>query len=66
MTKALGRKVAFGIISLGALLGGLSVCVYAGQSGAVLFPAYATTVGAIVTAVVVGNVGEHLAKKGQP
>jgi hypothetical protein len=61
-----GRKVFFGVVGLGALVGGLSLCLRYAAPGQVVFPAFATAVVTIVSAVVLGNVGEHLAKRGQP
>lgn len=58
------RKVLFGAYALAALLGGLWLCAHYGSVGQALFAPFATTVGAVVTAIVAGNVGEHLANKG--
>lgn len=63
--KTLGRKVQFGIIAMVLTLFALVFCLRFPESGAVLFPAYATFAAAVVTAVVVGNVGEHMAQRGQ-
>lgn len=59
------RKVAFGFLGLSVLLLGYSLTL-AWPAGAVAFPAFATAVVSVVVSVTVGNVGEHLAKKGQP
>ena len=64
--KTYGRKVAFGVFAMLATLAALWLCLYYPTAGAVLFPAYATFAGSVVVAVVVGNVGEHMAKRGQP
>ena len=63
--KAGHRKLMFGFVGLFFLVGGLALCLQRGEVGQVAFPAYATAVVTIVTAVVLGNVGEHLAQRGQ-
>lgn len=48
------------------LLAGLLFCLAWEGAGAVVFSPYATAIVTLATAVVLGNVGEHLAKKGTP
>lgn len=59
------RKLAFGFTGLLFLLCGLALCLRYAAAGQVIFSAYATALVTIVTAVVLGNVGEHLSKRGQ-
>jgi hypothetical protein len=62
----LGRKVTFGAVGLLSLVAGLGLCLRFATAGQVVFGAFAAAVVSIVTAVVLGNVGEHIAKRGQP
>lgn len=55
------RKVIIYAIAAASLTTGLGLSFYA--TIGVVFPAFATALSAITTAVVVGNVGEHLAGK---
>jgi hypothetical protein len=56
------RKVTMLSLGLGALFGGLALAVWA-PHGAVVFPAFATAVTTCVGAAILGNVGEHVAKR---
>jgi hypothetical protein len=59
----MSRKIVMLWSGLGTLTLGLGVAVWAPQGG-VAFPAFATAVTACVSAAILGNVGEHVAKKG--
>lgn len=58
------RKVAFGALALSVLSGGVALCAWKTEA-AVVYPAFATAVCAVVTAVVAGNIGEHVVGRGQ-
>lgn len=60
------RKVVMGFGGMGFLFGGLLASLRWSDAGKVVYTAFASSVVAIVTAVVIGNVGEHFANKGQP
>jgi hypothetical protein len=57
------RKVAFGAYALAILSGGYALCAFRPEAH-VSFGAFATAVVSILTAVVIGNVGEHVAQRG--
>lgn len=58
------RKVRIFCVAVGGLLAGLALCAV--PSVAIAFPAFATALSAVTTAVVLGNVGEHFASKEKP
>lgn len=64
--KTYGRKVAFGVFSELVTLWALWLCLRYPGPGTVLFTPFAAFAAGVVTAVVIGNVGEHFSKKGQP
>lgn len=55
----------FGAFVILTTLAALWMCLCYGETGKVLFPSYATFAAAALTAVVIGNVGEWAAKRGQ-
>lgn len=58
------RKVAFGAFALVVLGAGFALCAWKPEV-VVAFSAFATAVVSCLTAVVIGNVGEHVAGRGQ-
>jgi uncharacterized membrane protein YjjB (DUF3815 family) len=58
------RKMVVVFIGILALLVGLALCVVEGV--AVAYGAFATGIVSLVAAFVVGNVGEHFARKDKP
>lgn len=60
------RKLAFGFVGLVFLVGGLALCLQFKDPGQVIFASYAAALVTIVTAVVLGNVGEHFAQRKDP
>lgn len=60
------RKFYFGAFSILSTIGALWLCLLYGEAGKILFPSYATFAAGVTAGVIIGNVGEHLAKRGQP
>lgn len=60
------RKVIVGFGGMGFLFGGLIAACRWADAGKVVYTAFASGVVAVVTAVVAGNVGEHLANRSKP
>jgi len=56
------RKLLFGLLGLLFLTFALALCLRNGEAGKVLFPSFAAAVVGIVTVVVAGNVGAHVAQ----
>ncbi len=57
------RKLIFGLLGLLFLAGAFAACLRWPEAGKVLFATFAAADVGIVSAVVVGNVGEHFAQR---